>query len=273
MLIIISNKKRLVIYISIFMLCIVSSVAVKGINKKSLAVSSNKKAAYIAIIIDDFGNNSNGTNEMISLPIKFTGAVMPSMPYSTAEAELLHQKGKDVILHQPMEAHHGKLSWLGKAPILNSTSPEQAVKILNYNLSQIPYCQGVNNHMGSKVSENKEIISALFSELKNKNLFYVDSLTTGKSITQKSAEEMKINIIKRDVFLDSTQDLAKVKANMLKAGDVALEKGYAVAIGHVGAEGGLVTYNAIKQTYAELENKGITFVGISELNDIINMKK
>lgn len=269
MLIFMTTKKRLAMYFSFFMVGICAATAIRTLNRRSLAAMADTKTAYIAIIIDDFGNASKGTEEMLSLPIKFTGAVMPSMPKSSEEAELLHKAGKDVILHQPMEAHTGKRSWLGESPILNSCSRTEAKEILEENLSQIPYCIGVNNHMGSKVTENKELIEEIFNQLKAKNLFYVDSMTTGKSVTGEVAQNLDLDLIKRDVFLDSTQDLATVEKNVLKTGDIALKKGYAVAIGHVGAEGGIVTYKAINNTYKELEQKGIKFVGIGELNEII----
>lgn len=39
---------------------------------------------------------------MLNLPIDFTGAVMPYMPNSEDEMNKLIEKGKEVILHQPM---------------------------------------------------------------------------------------------------------------------------------------------------------------------------
>lgn len=228
-------------------------------------VKASEDKKYIAIIIDDFGNGSKGTEEMLELPIKFTGAVMPFMPCSEEEQDRLIATGREVILHQPMEAHTGKRSWLGPVPILSEMSTEEAVKVFSENLASLDKATGFNNHMGSAVTEDREKMKAILEAAKEKGIFFADSVTTAKSAAGEIADEISIPYIKRDVFLDSTQDINKIMENMNKAGDIALKKGYAVAIGHVGAEGGVVTAQAIKNTYEALEGKGIEFVTLSEL--------
>ncbi|MBR1736660.1 MAG: divergent polysaccharide deacetylase family protein [Firmicutes bacterium] len=267
MIIIFSTKKRLFLYAAVIILFIVSFQIAKGFNRRSITVSSSEK--YIALVIDDFGNNSAGTKEMVSLPIKFTGAVMPSMPYTQEECELLHENGKDVILHQPMEARNGKKEWLGSSAIMDSDEAQEAEDKLLYNISQIKYCSGVNNHMGSKVSRNAKIMDGIFKGLKEKGLPYVDSMTTPDSVAEKMGERHGVTVIKRDIFLDSTQDISKIEQNIMKAADIALKNGYCLAIGHVGAEGGRVTYRAIKNKYEEIEAKNIKFVTVGELEAIL----
>jgi hypothetical protein len=230
------------------------------------AVSSDiTPTAKLAIIIDDFGNNSKGTNEMLSLPIIFTGAVMPNMPNSTEEIELLKKNGKSVILHQPMQAHTGQLSWLGKNPILTSQSPEKAAEIFEQNIISTGYPKGFNNHMGSAVTENEAIMNAVMEVASKYNMFFVDSVTTSKSVAEKSAEKFNVPYIKRDVFLDSTQDKEKIRQNLLQAAEIALKNGSAVAIGHVGAEGGVVTATAINEVKDEIQNMGVQFVSVEQL--------
>jgi len=262
MIIIIKNKKKLLTYILFFIGCffIIHQIFLQ----KTVPVINETSKNFLMIIIDDFGNNSKGTEEMISLPIKFTGAVMPKMPNTKEECEKLSAAGKDIILHMPMEPHKGKKSWLGNAAILNSYTKEEALKIFKESLSEIPNCIGFNNHMGSKVTENKEIITELLKECKKNNLIVVDSVTGPKSIVGKAAEELEVNYLKRDVFLDSTQSIEKITSNLKKAAKISKEKGFAVAIGHVGAEGGLPTYKAILNTYKELEESGIQFIGVKD---------
>ena len=72
----------------------------------------NKKL-YIAVIIDDFGNQMAGTDAIANLPIPLTGAVIPGMPYAKEDAEKLHAAGKEIILHVPLEPINGKPNWLG----------------------------------------------------------------------------------------------------------------------------------------------------------------
>jgi len=266
MVIIIKNRKKLFTYLLFFVGCFfILFEMFSSSNSDIMPVMKESDSPSIAIIIDDFGNNSKGTKEMLSLPIKFTGAVMPEMPNTKSECGMLIEAKKDVILHMPMEPHKGKKSWLGKAAILNDYSKDKALSIFTQSLSQIENCIGFNNHMGSKVTENKEIITELLKEAKQRNLIVIDSVTGPKSVVGEIAEELGVRYVKRDVFLDSTTDTTKIIENLKKAGKIAKEKGLAVAIGHVGAEGGLPTYNAILRTYKDLESEGIKFIGVSDI--------
>lgn len=69
--------------------------------------------------------------------------------------------------------------------------------------------------------------------------------------------------------MDSTDSKAEVVKNLEKTKDIALKRGYALCIGHVGAEGGLITAQAIAETYEDFQNQGIKFVTVSELKNII----
>lgn len=268
MVVIISNKKRMSSYICFFLAGILMFGSYKALKLRSVETLAEYSPAYIAIIIDDFGNNTEGTKEMLSLPIRFTGAVMPSMENTKEECQLLYENEKGVILHMPMQAHHGKQSWLGSTPILNDYSNELASEIFRNCLQQIDYISGVNNHMGSKVMENEELLTAILTEMKEKDLIFVDSLTTEKSKGEKVASELGIPYFKRDVFLDSTDSVAEIENNLLKTAEIAKSKGYAVAIGHVGSEGGLATYKAINNLHTKLESEGIKFVTIQELQEL-----
>ena len=64
--------------------------------------------------------------------------------------------------------------------------------------------------------------------------------------------------------MDSTDNVAVVKKNLEKTAQIALKNGFALAIGHVGPEGGKITAQAIKEMAPEMEQKGIEFVTISE---------
>lgn len=249
--------------IIIFLFLIFLVLIVRLIQPKSKDVINMEKPK-VAIIIDDFGNGSAGTEEMLNLPIKFTGAVMPYMPKSVEEESLLISKGKEVILHQPMEAHTGQRSWLGETPILGNMSIEEVKETFTKNADQLKNAIGFNNHMGSLITEDREKMKAVLEIAKERGWFYIDSVTTGKSVAGEVAKEVGIPYGKRDVFLDSTQDKNKIKENMRKTIKIAEEKGSAIAIGHVGAEGGKVTADAIKEVADEVGDR-VEFVFVSEL--------
>lgn len=222
---------------------------------------------YLAIIIDDLGSGREGVKEMMEISQHLTFAVMPFLDYSTQDALSAHEKGYEIIVHLPMEPMKGKRSWLGPNPIMAGMEYEEVRDIVKKSLDDIPYAAGANIHMGSKASSEEIIISAILDEIKERELFFVDSKTASKPIAQAIAKQKNVVCFNRDVFLESLDNKSKsfIKKRLKEAGDIALKKGYAVAIGHVGKEGGKVTAKAITEMIPEFDEKNIKLVFVSEL--------
>jgi polysaccharide deacetylase 2 family uncharacterized protein YibQ len=132
---------------------------------------------------------------------------------------------------------------------------------------------GLNNHMGSAIMENERCLNAVLKAVKEKDIIFVDSKTTAESLGEELCEKNGIFAVERDVFLDSTDDVNEIKSRLEQAGNIALESGFAVAIGHVGPEGGSVTAKAIEEMKDELENRGIEFVTISRLREMYESRR
>ncbi|MDR2751878.1 MAG: divergent polysaccharide deacetylase family protein [Clostridiales bacterium] len=228
------------------------------------------KASLLAIVIDDFGNESKGTAEMLALPIKLTAAVMPGMPSSAKDAEAFHAAGKAIILHMPMQSDTGKASWLGNLPITTDLSPETISERVLFGLNELKYAEGMNNHMGSTITKNVTIMTQLLGILKERDLIMLDSKTTPDSVVEKTAKKLGAKCISRDVFLDGTQDVGTIINNLRKAANIAKKTGSAIAIGHVGPEGGVATATAIASLIPELSAEGVQFVTLKELYEALH---
>ena len=226
---------------------------------------SGEKRGELAILIDDFGYCGEGTAEMLALPIPFTAAVMPFSDCTETDAAAVRQAGKEIFIHMPMESLTGKKEWVGEKGVFRDMPEEEIRARVEEAIAILPEAVGLNNHMGSAIMEDAKSLTAVMDVLQEKNMLFVDSVTTANSLGRKIAGEKGVTFLARDVFLDSTDDVEVVKKNLRKAAEVALEKGYALAIGHVGPEGGMVTVNAIRELIPELEAAGITFVTVSEL--------
>ena len=252
-------------------ICVLTIVYFGFINNNGAVAASSEavKTTYLAIIIDDFGNASDGTKEFMYMDVPFTGAVMPNCPHTEDEARRLLSNGKEVIVHIPMEATKGSKSWLPEGAIMADFTPEQARQATQSALNQIQGATGMNNHMGSKVMEDKKLVSEILSNAKENSLYFVDSLTTNKSKAKEAAEEMGTKVYTRNVFLDSTKDISKIEKNIKKAVDIALKENYCIAIGHVGQEGGKVTAQAIINMQDYIAEKGVRLVTMTELISII----
>jgi len=247
------------------------AVAVNDPEHNETADGSDKEdspplTAKLAIIIDDIGSTDSGLDKMLAIKEHLTFAVMPFLENTEKDAISAYENGIEVIVHLPMEANGGKISWVGPKPIMSGMTGDEIKKLTAEAISNVPYAVGANIHMGSRASSDKSVMSAVLDVLKEKNMYFVDSRTTKHPIGKEVADEQGVLCYDRDVFLDGKQPKSFVVRRLKQAGDVALKKGFAVAIGHAGIEGGDVTAEAITEMLPEFEEKNIQLVFVSELN-------
>lgn len=259
------KAKKLPFYAFLFACCFLCG---RGIAWwcADVLTTATPNTAKLAIIIDDFGYGGEGTAEMLALDIPFTAAIMPFSSQSAEDAQNAVASGKDVIIHMPMESLTGKKEWVGDKGIfcnMDKTSIEQCMAEA-YQI--VPQAIGVNNHMGSAVMENEAVLDMVLDAVKQKQDVFIDSVTTANSKCATLAEQKDMPYFKRDVFLDSTDSVQQVEKQLRQAAEIAKEKGYAVAIGHVGPEGGMVTVQALQNLKEPLQKEGICFVKVSELS-------
>lgn len=260
---------------SILAICIsifasrLSGADTKGVPSFMMeAADSCSNTSYdgrLSIIIDDFGQSRAGVKEMMSIEQHLTFAVMPFLDYSRSDAETAHKKGYEVIVHLPMEANYGKLSWVGPKPILTNLKKDEVQRIVIDSFESVPYAVGANIHMGSKASNEENIVSNILDVIKEKGLYFVDSRTAEHPIAKKISEPKGVLCFDRDIFLDGKKTKEAIKKQLQKAEEIALKKGTAIAIGHVGPEGGIVTAEAISEMIPEFERRKVQLVFVSEL--------
>lgn len=206
-------------------------------------------AERIAIIIDDLGYNGENYRPFLEMGRPLTFAILPSLPYSQRIANEAIGQGREVLLHLPLEPHGYPLKNPGRGVILSSMSEEEMRRILFEDLKSIPGAVGVNNHMGSRLMEDREAMRVLLSELKRKNLYFVDSLTTNRTTALVLAKELGVKMGARGIFLDNYQDRAYIEGQLKALAQLALKKGGAIGVGHPYA----VTASVLKDRLPELE--------------------
>lgn len=235
---------------------------------KSKAAESQPAKPKLAIVIDDFGEDRRGVEEMLSLPIKLTVAVIPGCEFSESDAISAHQKGHEVILHQPMENQTPMpASYYGPILIKNNDTADEAKSTINQAIDQIPNCKGVNIHMGTGVSKNPKLITAIMEEVKKRDIYFLDSRTIEGSVCEECAKTTGVKFYGRDVFLEPPgQPNYQTAVNeLLRAAQIAKNNGRAVTIGHVGPVGDNLTAKAISDTIPQILEMGIEIVPLSEL--------
>ena len=190
------------------------------------------KRPRIAIIIDDIGYDKKIAMALGAVDRRITFAVLPGSPHGKTLAKHLKRQGSELMLHLPMEPVQYPRVNPGPGALLSSMSPDVLLAQLKSNLAQVPGVVGVNNHMGSKLTQSANQMNQIFSILKKHELFFIDSRTSVDSQCRPSARLLQIPYAERDIFLDNVQEVGKVRIQLKKLMDLARRHGSAIGIGH-----------------------------------------
>ena len=220
-------------------------------------INFSPKAAFI---IDDLGYETEVAKKMMELEFPVALSILPFLQYSEFTAEEGEKNNKEIMLHLPMEANNNGTD-PGPGAIKSDMSEEEIRQAVRDCIFNFPYIIGVNNHMGSKITEDREIMEIVLEEIKKYNLFFIDSVTTKDSIAYEVAREMEIKSAVRSVFLDNENDMDYIKGQILEVQETALREGEAIAIGH----SRINTFYVLKRMVPELIKAGIEIVPVSEL--------
>ncbi len=212
----------------------------------------------IAIIIDDLGHGLRIAERVIALPAPVACAVLPHTPHASPIAERARVAGKEVLLHLPLQpVSAGMRSAPGQLQL--DTTRNQFLTTLVRNLASVPGLDGVNTHMGSLVTRHPGHMAWLMEELsRREGLFFVDSYTTASSVALRIARESGIPSTRRDVFIDSSADLATIRREFERLKRLASERGSAVGIGHPNR----LTIGFLEDALPQLDAEGFDVVAV-----------
>ena len=192
----------------------------------SISLAQNK----LAIVIDDIGYHLKEDSAIFAMPREISVAIIPAAPHARARNQEAKSQGRDILIHMPMQPmsavkiEDGGLH-LGMSATQVNNRVDTAKNIVNYAI-------GMNNHMGSAATADPQLMTYLMTALQEKHLFFLDSLTIGKSVAGKIAKEQGVRSLDRHIFLDDSNELADVQHQFQAAIQYARKHGTAIAIGH-----------------------------------------
>lgn len=225
-----------------------------------VASNAPKDQPVIAIVIDDMGLDRTRGQKALDLPGPLTLSFLTYANDLPAWSERARKAGHEVMAHVPMEPI-SKSENPGPKALLMSQSPAQSGTQLAALLDPWTGYVGINNHMGSKFTADKEHMAVVIAALKARGLLWLDSKTTGSSVGTDMARAAGVPAVDRDVFLDNVQTEAKIREELAKAEQLALQRGTAIAIGHPHE----VTIKVLREWLGTLPAKGIALVPLTEV--------
>ena len=238
-----------------------SSAPVKKPRGATSSLIKSGKPGRVAIIIDDMGTSVQEVQSLMGIGVPLTFSIIPGLSKATEVSRQARQNGYQVMIHLPMEPEGYPQRRLEKNGLLLAHSDaELRQRVVSY-LQLVPGATGANNHMGSRFTANHGKMRVVLSLLKEKELYFVDSVTTSKSVGVQEARELGVKTAARQVFLDNVQDVAAIRKQLLELADKSRKRGSAIGICHPHA----ATIKALQEMLPELEKNGITFVTAGEL--------
>lgn len=218
----------------------------------------------IAIIIDDMGHNLHEGQRLANLDQPLTLAFLPYRRHTDDLARLAHSRDKEIMLHAPMA--NTRNFGLGPGGLTPDMDEKSLTTTLRRALQSIPFVKGVNNHMGSLLTQQLRPMDWVMKELYRYPVYFVDSRTIASSVASEVATAYRIPTLTRDVFLDHEQTEEFVDRQFRELIRRAKQNGSAVGIGHPHT----VTVDYLEKHLPLLDEQGIAIATVSGLWAIRN---
>ncbi|HEX7152919.1 MAG TPA: divergent polysaccharide deacetylase family protein [Thermoanaerobaculia bacterium] len=211
----------------------------------------------IVLIIDDLGFDGQPLERVMALDPNVNCAILPNGNSATAVAEKLAARGFEVLVHLPMEPQ-GKAS-PGANAILTSMGDDEIARLTLENVQSIPHARGVNNHMGSRATSDRRVMTTVLRSLPE-GMYFIDSKTSGGSLGSTLARQMNVRTASRHVFLDDVLTESAVRRQIAMLAEAAERHGVAVGIGHPHG----VTVRVLAEELPKLRAEGFRLIRASE---------
>jgi len=226
----------------------------------SSVAASGEGEVMIGLIVDDLGNQRESGLEAVNLPGPLAYSILPHTPYGKMLAERAHAQNKEVMLHLPMQSMHDNP--MGEGGLRLNMTQREFKRAVKGDIAAIPHVIGVNNHMGSLLTQQSKQMGWLMGELKERGgLFFIDSRTTERTVARLIAQQFSIETDNRDVFLDHEQNPEAIRFQFQRLLSIAKRNGGGIGIGHPYPE----TLSVLRKQLIDAKSKGFKLVPIRKI--------
>ncbi|MEI6986886.1 MAG: divergent polysaccharide deacetylase family protein [Rhodospirillaceae bacterium] len=214
----------------------------------------------IALVFDDLGVDRKRTERVIRLPGPLTLSFLPYAADLPRQTKAAHAAGHELMVHMPMEPLAANLD-PGPGALLTRLPADEIQRRLENALAAFDGYVGINNHMGSRFTSSRDLLTPVLAELRRRGLLFLDSVTTTETVGMAVAASLNLPHTRRNVFLDDVLTTAAVHASLIRLEQIAFHTGLVVAIGHPHD----VTLEAVASWLPGLAAKGLVLAPISAI--------
>jgi len=215
----------------------------------------------LAIIIDDMGSSMQEARSLAGIDVALTFSIIPGLRSYREVSAFAVSKGIETMIHIPMQSKGWPERRLESNGLLVSMDDAVVNERLEEFMRNLPKAVGANNHMGSEFTEHEDKMRTVLTALKGRGLYFVDSVTSPRTLGLRLARELEMKSARRSVFLDNEQNGAYIRGQLDQAVRLARKNGGVIAICHPHP----VTIQTLKSVLPTLARQGITLVPASQL--------
>lgn len=215
----------------------------------------------LAIIMDDLGINLQIAEQALALDIPVALAILPDQRHSQQIMHRSHEMGQEILIHIPMEPISYPDNDPGPMGLFLNQDRDTIQRQIKRMIARFPLAVGGNNHMGSAFTQQADKMEPVLLAMKEAGLFFVDSLTSSRSIAYQHAQRLGLSTGVRDVFLDNVREVEAIQQQLQLLLDKARSNGSAIGICHPYPQ----TIIALQMLAKQAELAGIDVVPISQL--------
>jgi len=230
-------------------------------NRMQETNSIHAEHPKFVLIVDDMGRDKESLDELSKLNLPLTISILPFQKYSREAANYAKKNGWEVMLHMPMEPLNVRENDPGEAALLADMPEDKMRATISELFQSLPYLKGFNNHMGSRLTAMRDKMEIVMSEAKKNNIFFIDSMTTEKSVAFEVAMNLGVPAAARTLFLDNVQNEELIAEKLKNAIEIVEKKGFAIALCHAYPE----TIRVLSRYSSIVGNRDTHLVHASEI--------
>ena len=190
---------------------------VRGIRPEE---PSERPAPRLALVLFGFGDDLDEARRVFDLPVPFAVALAPDAKTSSAMFRAAHERGREVVLHVPLEPVNYPQLNPGPGTLLVTLKPDRVTGTMRRWLDQSGPVLGVANHMGSLATQDMTLMGAVYRELKRRHLPFIHVQPAAGAVCRSLAAELGVIYDEPDAVLDTEARAKTPKALDRRWGEI-----------------------------------------------------
>lgn len=186
-------------------------------------VGNATEPARLALVMYGFGEDAAAADSFFALPAPFAVAVVPGGKEGDRTLDHARERQREIVLHLPLEPINYPRINPGPGTILVSMSPRRIADIVRKHFGRAGAVTAVANHMGSLATQDMTVMTALFRELKRRNVAFLHVTPAPGAVCKPLAADMGINYEEPDEVVDGEARMVNAKALDRRWNDILKE--------------------------------------------------